>query len=179
MIVLNLYGGPGTGKSTSAAMIFAMLKQSGVNAELVTEFAKDLTWHRRQKTLDDQVYVFGKQQHKLHMLRNQVDVVVTDSPLLLTLHYGQDTYESLRDLAVEVYDSHDNIDVFLNRTKKYNPIGRTQTEEEARIVDVSIQNILDVSARGYSVHETTQTSYDLIVQSVKYALKRKQNTDAR
>ena len=40
--VLNLYGGPGVGKSTGAAYIFSMLKLAGINCELVREYAKEL-----------------------------------------------------------------------------------------------------------------------------------------
>ena len=40
-IVVNLFGAPGAGKSTGAAYIFALLKMAGIEAELVTEFAKD------------------------------------------------------------------------------------------------------------------------------------------
>lgn len=43
-LVINLFGAPGAGKSTGAAIVFAELKKRGVNAELVTEFAKDKTW---------------------------------------------------------------------------------------------------------------------------------------
>ena len=39
--VINLYGGPGTGKSTTAAALFALIKREGYNVELVTEFAID------------------------------------------------------------------------------------------------------------------------------------------
>lgn len=53
MIVVNLYGGPGVGKSTGAAYVFARLKEAGVVAELVTEFAKDLTWGHSRAILDE------------------------------------------------------------------------------------------------------------------------------
>ncbi len=39
-IAINFYGGPGTGKSSMAAAIFSNLKNEGINAELVTEYAK-------------------------------------------------------------------------------------------------------------------------------------------
>ena len=42
--IVNLFGAPGAGKSTGAAYIFSKLKLAGVNAELVTEFAKDKVW---------------------------------------------------------------------------------------------------------------------------------------
>ena len=40
-IVVNLFGVPSAGKSTGAAYIFSKLKMAGINAELITEFAKD------------------------------------------------------------------------------------------------------------------------------------------
>lgn len=43
-LVVNLFGEPGAGKSTGAAYVFAMLKMAGVDAELVTEYAKDKVW---------------------------------------------------------------------------------------------------------------------------------------
>ena len=42
MLVVNLFGVPGAGKSTGAAYVFSKLKMKGINAELVTEFAKDI-----------------------------------------------------------------------------------------------------------------------------------------
>ena len=44
MLIINLFGAPGAGKSTGAAYVFSQLKAAGVNAELVTEFAKDKVW---------------------------------------------------------------------------------------------------------------------------------------
>ena len=83
-IVLNFFGGPGTGKSTGAAYVFALLKMAGVNAELVTEAAKDLTWEEAFKNLRDQPYVFGKQAHRLFRCADMVDIIVTDSPIFLS-----------------------------------------------------------------------------------------------
>ena len=40
MIVVNLFGGPGCGKSTTAAWLFNQLKERGINCEYVTEFPK-------------------------------------------------------------------------------------------------------------------------------------------
>ena len=40
-IVINLFGEPSAGKSTCAMDITAQLKRNGINAEYVSEFAKD------------------------------------------------------------------------------------------------------------------------------------------
>ena len=61
MIVVNLFGALGAGKSTGAARIFSNLKMAGINAELVTEFAKDKVWEENKAVFNDQLYIFGKQ----------------------------------------------------------------------------------------------------------------------
>ena len=61
MIVVNFFAGPGTGKSTHAAMLFAKLKTMNINSELIQEYAKDKTWIRDSKTLEVQPYIAGKQ----------------------------------------------------------------------------------------------------------------------
>ena len=40
-LVINLIGGPCSGKSTIAAELFARLKKMGVHCELVSEYIKD------------------------------------------------------------------------------------------------------------------------------------------
>lgn len=86
-IILNLFSGPGAGKSTMAADIFAKLKRAGVNSELASEYAKDKVWEKSLSILENQIYVFGKQHHRLFRLKSQVDVIVTDSPILLSAIY--------------------------------------------------------------------------------------------
>lgn len=175
-IVINLYAGPGAGKSTYAAYIFSKLKQHGFNAELVTEFAKDLVWEERHKTLLDEVYLFGKQQHKFNRLKGKVDVIVTDSPLLLKLLYMGNAPKSLKPLVLDVYKEYDNIDVFIERRKKYEPRGRVQTESEARKKDAEILNIikehsthgcLSVVGNGYGVDTFMRFVEDLINSKLK------------
>ena len=79
-LVVNLFGTPGVGKSTGAAYIFSELKMRGINAELVTEFAKDKVWENNDEVFKNQAYIFGKQSYKMSRCRDKVDVIITDSP---------------------------------------------------------------------------------------------------
>jgi adenylate kinase family enzyme len=142
-IVVNLTGAPGAGKSTGAAKIFSELKMLGINCELVGEFAKDKTWEHNDTALRCQEYVFGKQSYRLARCRDDVDVIVTDSPLPLTIIYTHDEkiVGPLTDLVMAIFDSYDNINFFINRTKPYNPKGRNQTEEESDAISVRIKEL--------------------------------------
>ena len=74
-LIVNLFAGPGAGKSTAAAYIFSKLKMAGINAEYVTEFAKDKTWEENQKVLNCQFYISGKQAFRLARVYAPVSVL--------------------------------------------------------------------------------------------------------
>ena len=68
MKVINLFGGPGVGKSTTASGLFYEMKKARLEVELVTEYAKDAVWEGRTSLLDDQIYIFAKQQRRISRL---------------------------------------------------------------------------------------------------------------
>lgn len=140
-LVVNLYSGPGAGKSTMAARVFAELKEKGLEIELVTEYAKDVTWQKGHHVLSNQIYIFAKQYHRVWRLLNQVRVIITDSPMLMCLAYDSSGSEGLKNLVVEKYKELDNLDIFLNRPDNYNSNGRNHTHEEAKELDKTIKGI--------------------------------------
>ena len=174
MIVVNLYGGPGSGKSTTAAGIFSELKMLGLNTELVTEYAKDKVWEKHESILDNQIYVFAKQYHRLFRLIDQVEVIVTDAPILLSTIYNKDRTtlgSSLDNLVIEAYHTFTNVNYFLNRTKKYNPQGRLQTEVEAKELDIQINNMLDRLNVPYDIHKGANEGKQPIIDDILMRLK--------
>lgn len=144
-LVINLYGGPGTGKSTGAALLFAAMKNAGLNAELIQEYVKGWAWEGRHPTPLDQFYFFGKQSRKEYVLFNKVDQIITDSPLSLCAFYatlyGTEQQKVIFPEMVKSYysiakgEGHEYIHVWLNRVKPYNPKGRFQNEAEANAID--------------------------------------------
>lgn len=137
-------GGPGCGKSTTAAGLFYLMKNAGMNVELVTEYAKDLTWEKRFDMLTDQLYILAKQNRRLHRLQDQVEYVVTDSPILLSYHYVTPDYLPLhfRNLVIELWNQYDNVNIVIERVKPYLKKGRSQDESEARLIDIKINKML-------------------------------------
>ena len=141
MRVVNLFAGPGTGKSTTAAALFAELKYQDHDVELVREFAKDLVWQKRQQDMRIPGFILGEQIYRMETVAPQVKLVVTDSPLLLTRVY--DSSKALGQLALDVHNRYDSLNIFLKRVKAYNPNGRNETEEQARMKDAEIFSMLE------------------------------------
>lgn len=167
-IVVNMFGGPGCGKSTGAAYVFAMLKMHGVNCELSTEFAKDKTWESNNKALECQPYVFGKQCYRLDRCADQVDVIVTDSPLFLSMVYNRDIgiENEFSKMVLKKFNEFDNINFFLKRLKEYNPKGRSQTLEEAKQLDEKIERLLKKSKITYKTVDGNIDGYHSILVAI-------------
>ena len=164
MKVINLFGGPGTGKSTLAASIFASLKMRGFNAELVTEFAKDLVWSERNKELNDQVYILGKMYHKLWRLKDKVDVVVIDSPLPLCIYYDGYRTKYLAEMCMWLFDSFDNFNILLQRHFPYQQEGRYQDEAGAIKVHEDIMGLMG----EYRINHIVRQSPDITSSQGEY-----------
>lgn len=81
-LIVNFFGGPGTGKSTTTAHVFSLLKWKGYNCEMALEYAKEKVWEGSLDVLDDQIYLFGEQYHRIKILENKVDIISCDSPFL-------------------------------------------------------------------------------------------------
>lgn len=164
--IVNLYGGPGTGKSTTAADLFALMKWMNVNVELVGEYAKDVTWEGRDHLFKDQLYLLAKQNRRLQRLVGKVDYVVTDSPLLLNKAYVPEDYfpETYKRFVDDLFDSYDNVNVFLKRDKPYHQVGRRQTETEARAIDDQVLGLLTDGGHEFHTVLADQLAKHAIVQ---------------
>lgn len=168
MICINFYGGPGIGKSTLAARVFAMLKAEGIKTELVGEFAKDLVYDKAYNVMADQHYLFAQQAHRLWRLaQSGVEVAVCDSPLLLNIAYNQDPNNGyFNQFVIDTYKRYDNFDYVLDRNDEYWKIDkRDGNVEDAKLMDEKIDAVLldvwhdfpqkvDVSCEDY-VYEFT------------------------
>lgn len=169
--VINIFGGPGTGKSTTAAYIFHDLKCSGKNVELVTEYAKDMVWEGRSNVLSDQLYMAAKQNRKLERLVDQgLEMAITDSPLILgALYQSPDYYELFEPFLVEVYNSYQNFNIYLKRSTEYNPLGRNQTLEEAIAIDE--RNLQLLGKHGIDLHVVVDLTEEHWKENLVYAIK--------
>lgn len=152
--IVCLYGGAGTGKSTTAAALFAAAKRNGYNAEMNREYIKEWIWEGREIHPGDQTYIFAKgaKKERSYMMKG-LNLIISDSPLILTHFYGMkhDKFEQEYNTSLQMLEQHHAISksygykvehIFLNRKKEYNPAGRFQTEEEAKVFDGQMKQML-------------------------------------
>lgn len=135
-IVVNLFGEPSAGKSTAAMDITARLKRKGINAEYISEFAKDKVYENNPEVFECQEYIFGKQSFKMNRVRGKVQVMVVDSPLVLSIIYNKSEYlgKSFDETVMNTFNSYNNKNYLLVRNHKYEVSGRFQNEEQANEV---------------------------------------------
>lgn len=171
-IIVNLFGAPGAGKSTGAAYIFSKIKMAGVNAELVTEFAKDKVWEESKEVFNNQIYIFGKQSFKISRVMNKVDVIITDSPIILSSFYNSDEIiqEELDALVMKTFNSYNNMNYFIKRVKPYQEKGRFQTEAESDQIADEVSTLLDEKEVDYEVIAGDTKGYDYIVEQILHKL---------
>ena len=166
--VINLFGGPGTGKSTTRADLFRLMKQNHLPVEEVTEFAKDVTWDQNLALFSDQLFVLANQNRRLERLRDKVEWAVSDSPILLGIHYKTPDYlpNTFEDLIFELWDTYENHNFFIERNHPYDPTDRNQNEEEARAIDASIIRMLEFNEIPFTKVLSGDTAHYQIYQSV-------------
>lgn len=161
-----MFAGPGSGKSTFCASLFAKLKTIGIDSEMSLEYAKDVVWEESYRKLDHQIYIFGKQLHRLQRLNNKLRVVVTDAPLLHSAIYCEDNNHTFKKLILEEFNKFHNINYYIGRRKDYNPNGRTQTYEQALEVDRKILNYLKENKVPYNTVGGTIDAVESIMADV-------------
>lgn len=170
-IVINLYGGPSSGKSTQGAGLFYKMKQNGYNVELVNEFAKEVVWEGNVPLLKDQLYVLAHQHRKLVRLAGKVDYIITDSPVLLSIAYRSlydgAMYSDLIDkLALECYGMYHNINFMLNRTHDFRDQGRAQDYQQSLTIDANIIEIFSQYEIQYKSLAVNEHTVDQMLQAI-------------
>lgn len=145
MKVINIFGGPGVGKTTLAMEIFTMLNRQQKKIEYVPEYAKGLTWDESYKTMENQLKIFAEQHHWFYRIRNKVDTAVTDAPLFNSIVYSGKSEDNklFHAYVFSEFNKYENLNIFLSRETEYKTHGRKQTIAEAIEIDEEVLRCLD------------------------------------
>jgi len=180
-VVINLFGGSGLGKSTTAALIFGEMKLQGKHCELVREFVKEWAWEGRKIQPGDQKIIFDNQLAREKIYYNKLDYIVTDSPLVLGPIY-QKFYTGKDSIADDVFNTlktnEQNGVVYMNfllkRNKPFDPRGRYETEEQAREVDDYVEAYL--KNKSIPFHTVMSDDRERVHEIIEKVIQRGNNT---
>ena len=180
-IVVNLFGGPGAGKSTASAGLFYELKRRGHEAELIQEFAKDMTYAESWRGLSNQIYIFGEQHHRLFRLVGKVDVVVSDASFIHGLVYNARDRHHLSQLILEEFHRFRNLNFLIERDPElpYSEVGRYQNAQQARGLDGDIRSMLAQHQIPYTTIHKIDHDIETIIRQVEQALARARAEEAQ
>lgn len=145
---INLMSGAGGGKSITATNVRAQLGFRGFDIELVDEVIKDWTYIPRVPRDCDSFYLQACQMQKEDIrLRAGVDLIVSDSPLILQYFYAWyhkvPMQEAMLSAALEYEKLYQSIHIFIDRKDNfYNEVGRYENLKEAKKIDILIKEVM-------------------------------------
>jgi hypothetical protein len=144
--VINFFAEPSAGKSTTAAGLFFLMKQAGCRVELVTEYAKELTWEKDCATLRDQEIIFKEQARRQRRLEDGNMFCITDSPLVLGIGYAQfyniETKPKFPERVMREFSRYENFNLWVKRTRPYRNEGRNEDASVAEKIHYQLREVL-------------------------------------
>ena len=154
--IINICGGPGTGKSTIATGVYSKLKIHTIDCELASEYAKDVTWEGHDALFNNQIKIFAEQFRRIYRLLDKVDYIICDSPLLLNSIYlksflesddkkffSSEYYDQQKQFYVDSFDEFNNLNFYVTRNTKYHTMsGRVHDLRQSIALDKEISELL-------------------------------------
>ncbi len=174
--IICLYGGPNAGKTTTMLGLAYNFKKNGITAETNPEYVKDWVWEERKIRPGDQTYFFAKMARNERVyMENGVEVIVTDSPLILTHFYGlkYDQFERQSNTSLTMLKHHHEVckhygfkvdHYVVNCQKPYDPKGRYQDEATARSYDQEIEDMLN--SVGIKYQKVVADGSDMVIAEI-------------
>ena len=147
-VVINLFGGPGAGKSTCAMEICS---------EYVQEYAKELVYENRMDLLDGsrehQQLLFEEQKRRVNILLGKVDFIVTDSPVILSAIYNKELTPDFEQQVLKEFNKNRNFNIFINRGKTFESNGRIHNLDESIEIDNQLKEYLEQNQIYYGEYQ--------------------------
>lgn len=175
--IINLFGGPGIGKSSIASGLTYKLKKKHITCDNPYEFPKILAWDENHSAIQDQLYVLANQHRGIVKSFGKVDYIVLDSPILLSLvyrsvyrgtNYPATLYGDYFDkMVLDIHSKYDNLNILLKRTEGgFNEKERYQSLEESRKLDESIENVLIQNNIPYHSVDVNDDTLNVILKMI-------------
>ena len=165
-LVINLIGGPCSGKSTIAAELFARLKKMGVHCEWVSEYIKDRIYEENQTMPKNQIAIFGMEHYNISNKLGKVDVIVHDGSFINNIIYKTEENKYFDDLIISEYKRFWNLDFFIKRGNiEFETYGRIHNLKQSKELDKTIKETYDSYELSY-IEVESRDAVDKIIPIV-------------
>jgi hypothetical protein len=171
--LINLFGGPGIGKSGISAGITYELKKRHISCNNPYEFPKRLAWDNNIPAIKDQLYVFANQHRGIAESYGKVDYIVIDSPILFstiyhtyyTEGYPAEFYgEEFHNFIISLHKRYNSINILLERGEtQHNDDERFQDIKQSIEIDTLCKKILDDNGFNYHTIKVDEFTVDKII----------------
>jgi len=149
-LVINLIGGPCSGKSTVSAELFARLKKMGIHCELVSEYIKDRIYEENKTMPSNQIAIFGMEHYNISTKIGKVDVIVHDGSFLNNIIYKVGENKEFDDLIISEYKKFKNLDFFIKRGNiEFEDYGRIHNLKQSKELDKIIKETYERYGLSY------------------------------
>lgn len=144
---ISVWGGPGSGKSTTAAWLYAHLKIAGHKIQFIEEYVKRWAYQARPISSFDQFYLTAKQiKAEDDCLRSDLDTIITECPVGISYFFTKRNKlpytDVIRQINRHFEDVYPSFNIFLQRHVKYQQWGRYESEEEAQKISDEMMGFL-------------------------------------
>ena len=169
---VGIWGGPSMGKTTAAQLLSGELKRLGYQADYVPEYAKELV-RAGVIHLYDQLEILAEQHRREKLNEGLLQVVVTDSPLPISLYHCSDADKPLFKQIIDNRMQNWNVANYLierDLRLSYETEGRYENVDQALAKHAALVEILKHRDPNY-VKVATQDAVATILQDIIQYLK--------
>ena len=165
-LVINLIGGPCSGKSTVAAELFARLKKMGIKTELVSEYIKDRIYEENKTMPNNQIAIFGMEHYNISNKIGKVEVIVHDGSFINNCIYKSEENEEFDNLIISEYKKFNNLDFFIKRGNiEFETYGRIHNLKQSKELDNIIKETYNNNGLNY-IEVESRDAVDKIIPIV-------------
>lgn len=174
--IINLWGGPSSGKSTVAMGLGYLMKVNGFNVELSSEVIKQyaiesesLGINNKHPIFTQSLYILGKQNKQLELLNKKRDYIITDCPLPIISIYKPENYlNNFDSICLEQFNKYNNINILLNRkSHEFEAAGRIHNEENSILIHNNIVNFLSSNSIAYISFDANPDTHTELFNYIK------------
>jgi len=174
--LINLFAGPGAGKSGIAAGLTYELKKRHISCNNPYEFPKTIAWDNNIPAIKDQLYIFANQHRGIAQAYGKVDFIIIDSPILFstiyhsyyTEGYPAEFYgQPFHDLVVDLHKKYDSLNILLERGEtSHNEEERFQDFKESLEIDKLCKEVLDKHKVDYETLKVDDQTVEKVLNMI-------------